>query len=134
MASVIVDTDVVSFRFKKDSRARLYGRHLTGRTPCISFMSLAELHGWALQHRWGQFRRDELSRHLGRYAVLHSNQLMCEWWAEVTTQSRRQGRRLDVADAWIAATALSFNIPLVTHNPGDYAGIRGLTVISESKA
>ena len=44
MDLAVVDTDIVSFRFKKDSRARLYRRHLIGRAPVIAFMTLAELH------------------------------------------------------------------------------------------
>jgi hypothetical protein len=36
------------------------------------------------------------------------------------------------ADAWIAATALFHDIPLITHNRDDYLGIDGLTVLSEA--
>ena len=56
MASVIVDTDVVSYRFKKDSRARLYRPHLVGSTPFISFMTLAELERWSLERDWATIR------------------------------------------------------------------------------
>jgi predicted nucleic acid-binding protein len=35
------------------------------------------------------------------------------------------------ADAWIAATALAFAVPLVTHNPDDFKNVPGLTVITE---
>jgi hypothetical protein len=31
MPSVVVDTDVLSFQFKGDSRARLYDEHLAGQ-------------------------------------------------------------------------------------------------------
>lgn len=41
---VVVDTDVVSFLFKRDTRAELYRRHLEGRRPLISAQTLAELH------------------------------------------------------------------------------------------
>jgi predicted nucleic acid-binding protein len=34
-------------------------------------------------------------------------------------------------DAWVAATALAYGLPLVTNNPSDYTGVAGLTVISE---
>ena len=51
---------------------------------------------------------------------------------EVTDTARRSGKPIAVADAWIAATALSYGVPLVTHNVGDFAGLPGLTVISES--
>ena len=64
MPAVLLDTDVTSFLFKKDTRARLYQRHLVGRDRFISFMSLAELDQWAAGHKWGQARRAALERFL----------------------------------------------------------------------
>ena len=43
MSDVIVDTDVASFLFKRDTRARWYRRHLLGNTLYASFMTVAEL-------------------------------------------------------------------------------------------
>ena len=40
------------------------------------------------------------------------------------------GRRIETADAWIAATALLYEAPLVTHNGGGYLGVPGLKLIS----
>ena len=40
------------------------------------------------------------------------------------------GRRIETADAWIAATALLYDAPLVTHNVSDYLGVPGLKLIS----
>jgi predicted nucleic acid-binding protein len=37
-------------------------------------------------------------------------------------------------DAWIAATALVFDIPLVTHNRRHFDFIENLTLISENPA
>jgi predicted nucleic acid-binding protein len=34
-------------------------------------------------------------------------------------------------DGWIAATAIHYRVLLVTHDPTDYAGVPGLTVITE---
>lgn len=48
MPEVVVDTDVVSYLFKKDTRSRLYRRHLLGNGLVVSFMTLAELEHWAL--------------------------------------------------------------------------------------
>jgi len=130
MALVVVDTDVVSFRFKKDTRARPYKRHLVGQDPLIAFMTLAELHAWALQRRWGATRRGELARHLGQYEVLYADEALCHLWSEVWVQARRKGRPIEVADGWIAATALALDVPLLTHNPADFAGVDGLTILS----
>ena len=54
MPSVVVDTDVVSFLFKRDQRADLYRPYLEGNLLVISFMSLAELDRWALERNWGE--------------------------------------------------------------------------------
>jgi predicted nucleic acid-binding protein len=40
--------------------------------------------------------------------------------------ARRNGRRIETADAWIAATALLYDAPLLTHNEADYLGVPGL--------
>ena len=47
-------------------------------------------------------------------------------------ETRRAGTPMSVADAWVAATALHLQLPLVTHNRTHFAGIAGLTIISES--
>lgn len=130
MALVVVDTDIVSFRFKRDTRARLYRRHLIGQAPVIASMTLAELHAWALERRWGAARREELSRHLLQYEVYHADDALCELWADVWVRARRSGRAIEVSDAWIAATALALDVPLITHNAEDYSGVSGLTVWS----
>ena len=52
---------------------------------------------------------------------------------EAMVAARANGSRLDAADAWIAATALSENAPLITHNKSDFEWIRQLTIISHSK-
>jgi len=40
------------------------------------------------------------------------------------------GRRIESADAWIAATALLHNAPLLTNNRNDYLGVADLALIS----
>jgi predicted nucleic acid-binding protein len=37
-----------------------------------------------------------------------------------------------VADAWIAATAMLYGVPLITHNPADYTAVVGLQIITEA--
>ena len=53
MTPVVVDTDVVSFLFKDDSRAELYLPLLRNRDLLISFMTEAELEQWILLANWG---------------------------------------------------------------------------------
>jgi predicted nucleic acid-binding protein len=55
---------------------------------------------------------------------------LCRWWATVRVACRRLGRSIDVADAWIAATALLYGVPLVTHNAGHFESVPGLVIYS----
>lgn len=131
--AIVLDTDIVSYLYKQDTRAALYEQHLTDPPFIISFMTLAELRRWMRERNWGARRRKQLETYLERYLIVYADDALCERWAEATDSGRRSGKPISVADAWIAATALSFSVPLVTHNAGDYAGVAGLTVISESQ-
>jgi tRNA(fMet)-specific endonuclease VapC len=132
ISGIVVDTDVVSFIFKGDTRGDLYALHLTDKLSVISFMTLAELERWALQHQWGAARYNGLKTHLQEYIITHSDPALCYKWAEVVVSARRNGRPIRTADAWVAATALLYNIPLVTHNRNHYVGVDGLSVVSEA--
>jgi predicted nucleic acid-binding protein len=98
----------------------------------LSFMSLAELRRWTLERNWGEERRQQLEEYLTRYLVLHSDDLMCDRWAYAMNSARMQGQPIGPADAWIAATALLLDVPLITHNGAHYRGVEGLRVISEA--
>lgn len=134
MNAVVVDTDVVSYLFKRDTRDPLYDPHLQDRTLILSFMALAELDRWALERSWGKDRRSRLDRHLRKFTIVYADRTLCSWWAETMNLARRNGRRVESADAWIAATALAADIPLITHNPTDYAGVDKLSVITKAAA
>ncbi len=133
MPTVVVDTDVVSYLCKNDSRAPLYRPHLQGQLLPISFMTVAELEFWTVQRGWGSARRARLEQHLRNVTMQPVSRDLCRVWGEVTAGARRKGRPIECADAWIAATALIHGVPLVTHNARDYAGVDHLTLISEAK-
>jgi predicted nucleic acid-binding protein len=125
----LLDTNIVSFLLKGHSLAARYQPHLTGHTLAVSFMTVAELLAGAVAAGWGARRMAALTTTINGLLVLHSNAAVCQRWAEVRVARRTQP--ISVADAWIAATALAHGIELVTHNPTDFAGIPGLTIISE---
>jgi len=131
MRTIIVDTDVVSFIFKRDTRGDLYASHLDASLGLISFMTIAELDLWAVSRNWGVKRKAELTDFLQRFAVIESSRQLCQAWADVCYQVRQSGRKIQTADAWIAATALLYDVPLVTHNADDFAGVPALIIISE---
>lgn len=130
MTEIVVDTDVVSFLFKNHSLRYHYDPDLARRIPLVSFMTVAELERWALQYRWSPHRLHELRLHLERFTVVPSTEDLCRKWAEVMVAAQAAGRRIEGADAWIAATALLYQTPLLTHNRRDYLGVPGLELIS----
>jgi tRNA(fMet)-specific endonuclease VapC len=132
MQMLLVDTDVISYFFKKDTRAALYEPHLRDKLLYVSFMTRAELERWMIARQWGERKREQLRLYLQDYAMLVPDDLLCRRWAEVFEQVHESGAHLGVSDAWIAATALRYGVPLVTNNRKDYAAVSGLTVISEA--
>jgi len=95
-------------------------------------MTLAELWQWAFQRNWGETKRRKLRKHIQTFTILHSDDDLCRKWAEAVESGRRNGRPIDTADAWVAATALLYNVPVVTHNRKHFAGVDGLTIISDT--
>lgn len=128
MTGVVVDTDVVSYLFKRDTRAALYAKHLAGRQLHVSFATVAELYRWAVFNGWGQPRIDALRAALGKYAVSVDDDAMAWEWAHVMSI---KGHPMAAGDGWIAATALRHGMALVTHNRKHFETVPGLTVISE---
>jgi tRNA(fMet)-specific endonuclease VapC len=129
MTPVVVDTDVVSFLFKNDSRAQLYLPLLKSRKLLVSFMTEAELEQWILLAKWGAGRVQRFEGFMTGFASVPSSRDLILKWAEVMVAARANGRRIEAADAWIAATALLYEAALVTHNPKDYLGLPKLNVL-----
>ena len=132
MTPVVVDTDVVSFLFKNDNRAQLYLPLMRNRDLLVSFMTEAELEQWILLARWGADRVRRFRVFMTGFASVPSSRDLILQWAEVMVAARVNGRRIEAADAWIAATTLLYGATLITHNPKDYLGVPNLPVLSRS--
>ncbi|MBV9786669.1 MAG: PIN domain-containing protein [Chloroflexi bacterium] len=79
---------------------------------------------------WGQQRVYQLETHLRSYVVVPFDSAVCRVWGNLRAVCQRAGQPISVQDAWIAATALHHQLPLVTHNPGDFQSVEGLTIIT----
>ena len=128
--AVVVDTDIISFFQKRDSRFELYKNQLDGTEKFISFMTWAELLRWPLERNWGEKRRDAFFEFVEEgYGIIYADSILCQIWAQIMSGARKSGRPIATADAWIAATALMFDIPLVTNNCKDFEFIDGLVIL-----
>ena len=129
---VLVDTNIISYIYNKNTLHVRYAPHLRGATPAVAAQSIAELRFGALRKNWGTRRRAALETLISSYFPIYPNDDICTAWAEVRALSQRRGRPINLADAWIAATALALEVPLVTHNRKDFDFIPDLTLISET--
>ena len=118
MDDVLLDTSVVSFflPFKNRPERKLYAPHLAGRRLILSFQSVAELWLLARKNAWGNQREEKLRVFLRKFVVVPADAELAEAWADATAASARLGKRLEAADAWIVATAVCYDLPLVTHD------------------
>jgi tRNA(fMet)-specific endonuclease VapC len=128
---VQADTNILSYIYNKRSFSVLYQPHLKNRIVVIAAQTVAEMRFGALRKNWGATRRATLESFLSDYTTVYPNDVICTLWAKVTAFAEFQGRHVTTDDAWIAATAMAMDIPLVTHNKKDFDFIEGLTVISE---
>ena len=128
---VVVDTNVVSFLFGRDSRGYFYLEHIRGHRALISFQTLEELWYGAYSGGWGDRRKNDLARHLEQYEVIWPNPEIVDLCARLRSERKEAGRELQEADAWIAATAVSLDCPLASHDR-DFSSIPGLQLIQAS--
>jgi predicted nucleic acid-binding protein len=114
----LLDTNIVSYIFRRDSRAAPFIEYLKDHTPCIAAQTVAELHFGARRRRWGNVRYDELRRTIDRLVVLSIDKETAELWAELALQAQALGRAMAAADLWALATAERWDVPLLTHDKG----------------
>jgi predicted nucleic acid-binding protein len=53
----------------------------------------------------------------------------CTLWVDIMDESRSVGRPIATADAWIAATARQWELPLVTTDHQDFEHLDGLVLV-----
>ena len=125
---IILDTNIVSYIFGGDYRALRYLPMIRGLRTFLSFQTLEELWFGAYRKGWGARRKNELSQHIEQYEIVWPNFEMVDICAQVRRERESIGLRLDVADAWIAATAILLQCPLASHDR-DFSGISSLELI-----
>jgi tRNA(fMet)-specific endonuclease VapC len=132
MSLLPIDTDIASFIFKGSDYANPYVPLLSGHELALSFMSVAELFQWAILRQWGNRRLAQLEQYLSNYLIIPVDRPLCREWAQIRADRQSAGRVISPQDAWIAATALRHDLPLVTHNTKDFLEIPNLRLITPS--
>ncbi len=121
MELLIVDTDVASYLFKRSPRARRFQSIVARKRTALAFVSVAELYKWSIKRHWQPETIARLEKTLRRkYSIIPFDREMGWVWARVIATCEDAGRPMQYLDAWVAATALRHNLPLVSNNIKHY--------------
>lgn len=130
---VVVDTDVFIWMSRGRERAASYRRLLHGSSAVLSFATVAELWRGAYERAYDERSRERLRADIRAAVVVAPTDDLTQAWAELTVDAKRRGHALGQPaqkhDAWIAATALLYGVPLLTEDR-DFAGYPGLELLA----
>ena len=131
LSPVVCDTSVVSMIYRLDPRASIYENHLDGRQAVVSFQTIEEILFLPLKNNWSELRKRELLLYLEQYYVIWPDRDLVNISAQLRADREKAGRKLNTADAWIAATAILLNCPLASHDR-DFSNIPNLSLIQDT--
>jgi len=124
---VVIDTSVLI--------ARETGRHIgVAELPprmVLSVITLAELRSGVLAAKDTDTRDRRLRTLVSAldWGFIPVSEETANQWAVLRSRLIDAGERMDVNDAWIAATAMSLTAPVLTQDDGFPDGIEGLEII-----
>ena len=95
-------------------------------------MTRAELLLWPKANRWGKVRRERLMNHIGLCTTLHPDESTCQIRSDIMTESRFAGKPIATSDAWVAAAARQWDLPLVTTDYRDFEHLSGMKLVRVS--
>jgi predicted nucleic acid-binding protein len=131
---VLVDTSVFIWLIRgRPERAAKWAQHVEGKRIVLSFATVAELWAGAYLRKYNEDSRRRLEAEIGQTRVIASNWELADEWARLTVEARSLGhalgQRAQHHDAWVAATARLYKLPLLTDD-GHFEGFPGLNLIA----
>jgi tRNA(fMet)-specific endonuclease VapC len=90
--ALVLDTNIVSYLFKRTPEAAKYLPHLVGTTPLIAFQTVAELDYGVLKANWGANRIVQLEVYLAQFTLIPYSRSLSHSWAVAKNLARQSGR------------------------------------------
>ena len=115
-----------------DTRSKIYGQHVIGKTPAITFVTLGELRFWGHKRGWSKRRWEDLTTRLRGVVIIPYDDAICSVYAELKAELAKAGKVVADNDLWIAACAVHHSLTLLTHNRAHFEKIPRLNFISEA--
>ena len=130
----LFDTVIFSYSFRGDPLVELYADELGHLGPIfLSAQSVAEVWYGAQKRSWGENRLKSLSSSIAKFSVLPIDRETAILCGELKVKAEKLGRALNHADAWIMATALQYELALVTHDKDMLIGEKlGIEIVNRT--
>lgn len=129
---LLLDTNITSYMLEGASEYARFRPLLDGQELAISVFTITEhWYGANLGGRKAR-RRQRLEEFLEQFPLLEATREVAYDCAWLLHRMRQIGRPAGIAgdfDVWIAATARTYKLPLVTHNVKHFKSIPGLTLV-----
>jgi tRNA(fMet)-specific endonuclease VapC len=126
--SFLIDTDICPAHLKQKGIVTNRFLQYTGGLH-VSTVTLGELYTWALRAKSPLSRRDALRQMLGDMTVLDITADVAQTYGHLQAGLLDSGRPAPGMDLMIAATAITHNLTLVTHNTQDFSSVPGLRLV-----
>lgn len=126
----LIDTCVLSECIKKNPNGRVetWFNQQQPENLFLSCLTLAEIKSGIYKIRMSQPKRsNDLKHWLNKIEIDFSTRIfpitdeVLNQWAEITADAQLQGKKMQVMDSLIAATAYTHKLVLVTRNVDDFA-------------
>ena len=127
MDTILLDTDVTSYIIKGLPIATVFCSIVFGNRVAVSFMTLAEVYEGIYRSHWGEPKKQRIIDGLQQFVILPFTVNVCDVWGRIRAERRQQP--ISVGDAWIAATAIAYKLPLLTNNVKHFQNITGLNIL-----
>lgn len=131
--AIVVDTSAFIYLTRGASpKASEYAPFVNEKTIVLSFATVAELWRGAITQNYGEKKRKRLAADIGVAIVVPPNEPLSRLWGEITAKGRALGHPLGQKaqshDAWVAATAQLYELPLLTED-SDFQNFPDLSLL-----
>jgi tRNA(fMet)-specific endonuclease VapC len=126
MKIYLIDTDILLFFVQDDLQINSYIPILERNKVALSFMSVASMYRHISISSEESNDNEDINRFLSKFLIITADIEICRLWSNLMTQREATRNKITSHHAWISATAIRHNLPLVTNNISNFEDIPGL--------
>ena len=124
----LLDTNTCVYAIKRRGNVVQHLRRASPEDLAVSVITLAELWFGARKSSRPDSTRREVDAFLRPYERVAFDREAAQAYAEIRLELERVGQRIGERDLFLAATARSRDLVVVTHNVGEFGRVTGLRV------